>query len=351
MKNIKKVFCIILALAMVFAMTACGSSDNGGGQAAADEWEGTSIKIATNENDAAFLAELGAAIEEATGGKIKCETIDRSSLGSGTDVLAMITSGSLEMTQLSTSDCEKGSFPICDLAEVPFFSSSPTATTEMFYALYEGGYLDKEFENVHMLFMWATDGQRIAFVDAKPQSAADFAGLKFRCQSAGGTTMLEHLGASGTKISSSETYMSLERKVVDGSISSPTAMVKLSYDEVCGYLMDNVLYSGISLVLCSNEFWNSIPAEYQIIVNDVCQEFRYQYLSNNYNNEAEAIEHLSANGMEVFTASDELMDSLHEAAQSLLDEYKANITGYGYDAEEIVAVAKAAIDRVDYHFE
>ncbi len=350
MKNIKKVFCMILVLAMVFAMSACGNSGNAA-QTSADEWEGTTIKIATNENDAAFLAELGAAIGEATGGKITCETIDRSSIGSGTDVLAMITSGSLEMTQLSTSDCEKGTFPICDLAEIPFFSPSPTATTEMFYSLYEGGYLDKEFENVHLLFMWATDGQRMAFVDAKPQSAADFSGLKFRCQSAGGTTMLGELGASGTKISSSETYMSLERKVVDGSISSPTAMVKLSYDEVCGYLMDNVLYSGISLVLCSNEFWNSIPAEYQVILNDVCQEFRYKYLSNNYNNEAAAIEHLSENGMEVFTASDELMASIHDASQGLLDEYKANISGLGYDAEEIVGVAKAAVERVDYHFE
>jgi C4-dicarboxylate-binding protein DctP len=304
-----------------------------------------------NENDRDFLTELASSITEATDGKVKITTIDRSSLGSGSDVLAMIVNGSLQMTQLSTSDCESGTFPICDICEVPFFSSSPTATTEMAYALKEGGYLDKEFENVHILFMWATDGQRMAFVDQKPETAADFAGLKFRCQSAGGTTMLEQMKASGTKISSSETYMSLQRKVVDGSISSPTAMVKLSYSEVCKYLMSNVLYSGLSLFMCSNQFWDSIPAEYQVIIDKVCQEYRYKYLTNNYNNEAAAIEYLTSNGMELFDASDSVMSALKASAQSLLDNYKANIASYGYDADEIVNVCQQAVDRVSYNFD
>lgn len=350
METIRKIISVIIVLCLLTFTVACGDGSQQSGHASGDDWDGCTIRLAMNENDRDFLIELAGAITAATDGKVSVETIDRSSLGSGTDVLAMITSGSLEMTQLSTSDCEKGTFPICDLAEVPFFSSSPTATTEMFYSLYESGYLDQELENVHLLFMWATDGQRMTFVDTAPESSDDFKGLKFRCQSAGGTTMLENMGASGTKISSSETYMSLQRKVVDGSISSPTAMVKLSYNEVCDYIMDNVLYSGISLFMCSNKFWDSIPAEYQLIINDVCQQYRYKYLSNNYTNEAEAINYLTANGVSIITASDELMDALQEASSTLLDDYKKSITSFGYDADEILSVAQQAVDRVAYSF-
>lgn len=350
MKKIQRpIICFVLAVVLAVSMCACG--DSSGGEVQADEWEGCDITLAMNENDREFLTELAAAITDATGGKIRITTVDRSSLGSGSDVLAMAVNGSLQMTQISTSDCETGTFPICAIAEIPFFSSSPTATTEMAYTLLEGGYLDKEFENIHVLFMWATDGQRMAFVNKKPETAADFQGMKFRSQSAGSTTMLEAMNATGTKISSSETYMSLQRGVVDGSVSSPTAMVKLSYSEVCKYLMSNVLYSGISLFICSNEFWDSIPAEYQVIINDVCQEFRYRYIEDNYNNESAAIEYLTSNGMEIFDASDEVLAALKDASGELVENYKNSITSYGYDADEIMSVCETAIARVAYHFD
>ncbi|MCD8175756.1 MAG: TRAP transporter substrate-binding protein DctP [Phascolarctobacterium sp.] len=348
-KAMSIILCITLMLAIMISLTSCGESSSA--SASAEDWEGISITLAKNENDAAFLDELAAAITEATDGKIQITTVDRSSLGSGTDVLAMIQSGALEMTQLSSSDCETGTFPVCALPEVPYFASSPTATTEMMYALWEAGYLDEEFSGIHVLFMWATDGQRMAFVDTMPTTASDFSGLKMRCQSSGGTTMLDFLGASGTKISSSETYMSLQRKVVDGSISSPTAMVKLSYSEVCDYLMSDVLYSGIAFFMCSEQCWDSIPAEYQLIVNEVCEKYRYEYLARNYAAETEAIESLTSNGVTLFDASDDIKAALHEAAQNLIDDYKADLTSRGYDADAIVELAQATVDRVNYTFD
>jgi len=339
---------------MIIAFAACGSSaGSGSGTVASEEWAGATIRMGVNETDEAFLREFADAVTEATGGKIKIETILYTTLGSGSDVYGMLRDGSLDMTFLSPANTEAGTFPVSAIADIPFFSTSPTASTEMFYTLKNLGYMDKEFEGIHHLFTFTSDGSRIAFVEKNPQTAEEFKGMVFRCMSAGVTHMLENLGASGSKISSSEIYMSMQRKVVDGSISSPSAMVKMSYQEVCDYLLGDVLYSQFSYVLCSQKFWDFVPLDYQMIINRVCEQYRYKYIQKNYTAEADGIAALQAGGMQVFYASPELNAAMHQASSDLLENYKKDLVTYGYtqaEADEIVSVCERVVARVDYNF-
>jgi TRAP-type C4-dicarboxylate transport system substrate-binding protein len=357
MKKFKTcVFLILLSFVLVFSTVGCSSNapTSPGGTGAAqvstndEDWEGIDLKLASNAMDEGFLTEFAEKITEVTDGKVTITIYSRDSFGTGPDVLAMVENGSLDITQLGASDTDTGTFPITAITEIPFLYSSPTEATELVYALYHAGYMDQELSNVHLLFMWATDGQRIAFAKKKPETVADFKGLKLRILAASLTSMMESLDASGTKIATSDVYMSLERGVIDGAVSTPTAMIKNKYEEVCDYIMTDYLYNGISFVLMAPSIWDKIPAEYQKRIDNVCEDYRYEYLTRNYVNEKAALKELSDKGVEMFSASNDIKTAIQSLKETALADYGDNISKLGYDADAILDLTKTTIDRVSY---
>ena len=151
------------------------------------------------------------------------------------------------------------------------------------------------------------------------------------------------MGANPTPVPFSELYMALSQKIADAQENPIANVTDKKLYEVQQYLsLTNHIYDAMPLV-CNLDFFNSLPAEYQGIVQ--AGAIYGQEVSRFINAEREALilADLEKQGMIINTVSDDARAEMAKAAQpaaikliaqdigqDAVDEYLANV-------EEILA--------------
>ncbi len=350
----KRNFLVITALMLLALMVfSCGGkSENASAQAAEDttvyEWrlsstnpEGTPL--------AKFLDGYLADIADATGGRIKVTAFHGNSLGSPMDLVGMAKDGGLEMLNMGVAQA-MGEFPVCDIVQIPFLVQNPTTAAEVVYKLYHDGYLTEfEGEGLKVMFFMPTDMQMIALVDKKITNVEDFVGMKIRANSGSIISAIEALGASPVSITTTEVYMSLERKVIDGAISSPGAMRAFKFFEPSKYLCTMPIATGLNYVVVNMDKWNELPADLQVKMMEVSQKAYYEYMRIVDWEERSAMESMAKGGMEPYNLSAVEQAKVKEKTAYLVDEYINTVTELGYDGKAIVDTAMEVVARCEAH--
>ena len=109
--------------------------------------------------------------------------------------------------------------------------------------------------------------------DVVPTTPEEFEGLKLRVVDfAPYPEVATVLNASPTPLPFSEVYMALSQGVVDAQENPLNQIVAMKFYEV----QDNLILTGhilaISSIVCSDDFWNSLPAEDQALIEKLFDE-------------------------------------------------------------------------------
>lgn len=101
----------------------------------------------------------------------------------------------------------------------------------------------------------------------------DFTGKKFRIQSSQiAASMIEHLGGTPQKLPFKEVYTALSQGVVDGQENAWSNVYSKKFHEVQTYVsVSNHSYLGY-LVVVSDEFWKSLPADIRTAVSSALKD-------------------------------------------------------------------------------
>ena len=332
-------FALVMALAMVFALAAPAM--------AADD-EVYELRFAVGMVDLDFYTERAERVSEATDGRVQLKMFSKDNLGTSEDLWIMIQDGSLDMMEMSGDEIA-GVHPVQQILQIPGFVGNPTTATGLLYKLYDEGYMpDWTAENgIETLCFTTSDMQRMASASKDISSVDAFNGMVWRCMADAGIQLLNKMGATVTTVAAPDVYMSLERGVLDGSISSPSAMVNFSYQDVCDYLLMDGLWCSTNGIVVSQKVWDTLPEDLQETLHEVFYELGEEYLEYNLAAEQAGIETMEEAGVQLVWADEGLRAELDSFAEEYAQTYVENMNGLGYDGEAIYELAAAFVEEAN----
>ncbi len=145
-----------------------------------------------------------------------------------------------------------GRFPFSEMLGLPIRFPDNIITTKAHYMLWEKGYLDKQFSDVKPLCVGSTSPYNFLWGNGAVTTLADFKGKKIRCPGGPWTAMTEALGGIPVSVSAAESYMAVERGVIDGILQVWPAVPVFKLSEVCKDVTEMNL-SGFGFAIVMNK--------------------------------------------------------------------------------------------------
>ena len=262
-------------------------------------------------------------VVEKSGGRISVSVFPSSQLGDETQLLQTALSPSfrdiniLSSTILTTIDPQFGlpnlPFIFKNGAAVAAFSGSTAFANQRDMLLKSRG--------MHMLAAWDFPPGNI-YVNRPIHSLPDLKGLKLRVPpSADFVKMFQQLGANPTPIPITQTYISLQTGVVEGTNGSDDAALAYKYTEVTKYDINLHYQVVIDYPILSKRFFQSLPKDLQDVLLSAAQEasaWDHQQIES----EAAAMKSkMEQAGMTVLDVND--IDAWKQAVRPLYDAYIA----------------------------
>lgn len=338
----KKILALILALVMALSLVACGSDAPADDGADATDDTVYTLKLSTTRGENTWFAkmynDMAAELEEASGGRLKLEIFHNNTLGAPADIWTLFTSGGIDMLDMSPGMV--GSFTVSEIFNVPFMFDNDQQVGDMMWELYNAGLLKEYTDNMKVLMFLPAGALELCTVDTKVESMDDLKGLILRGSSATINKGIVALGGSSASIQPSEQTMALSQGLLDGVITGANFAEIQSLYESCKYLMNYNIGMSCMFLGINNASYEKLPADLQELLTTTCSKWYTEYymstLTTEYGQVLDRLE--NQHGMEIYQPSEELIADMKAATASLLDEYVANLTAAGLDADAVMAI-------------
>lgn len=289
----KKLLALILACLMVMSMVACGgtksdadtSTDNSTQTSdTAAEPECTVIKFnfskSTTDATYPWWSDVLDRIYEESGHTVKFEIYPSEALGSIPDTIESASKGEPVMADGDLAYLETY-VPDLSVGMAPYLMQKP----EDIQKFWESDIGDKLFGELEAKGLKCISmsyyGTRNTMTNAPVHSRADFGKLKIRCASAAmWNEVVRVLGGNATNTAWSEVYQAISQGVADGCESPLSAMYSSKVQEVCKYCILTEHCIASTVLVMSNDVFNSLPQQAQDAINKVMHDYCDEAIQN-----------------------------------------------------------------------
>ncbi len=232
----------------------------------------SSLMVAYADPEDSIFGKAAAAfsekLTELSGGQMSCMMFPNGTLGSISEIPAMLQQGTCDVSLIVTSSL-MDLCPDMGVFDLPFlFSSYDDARSSINGEV--GSYLTAKMaeENMHIA-SWLTMGFREVTSNKPINSLADFSGLKIRTQSNEvHQDIFSALGASPTVISFSELYTAMEQGTVDAQENPYVNIYSNTYYEVQKYLVESNHVFQVAALLISKPTYDGLTDEQKGWINE-----------------------------------------------------------------------------------
>lgn len=293
----KKLLSILLVLAVVLSLAACGTSEAPAAEApkadapaadapVADE---TAEKIvirladvqAENDVETQFEYKFAELVAEKSGGRIEVQVFPAGQMGEMADILNSVQMGALEMCRTNPSWLADAGVKSMNLLSLPFIFTGLEQSTEVLESDIGTSMLQEILDvgiGVRGLGYLEASGRYFFFTEKAVSNLEEIAGLKLRVPTNTlATAMVESCGASATPIGYNELYSSLQTGIVDGADNPLKGILNMSFHEVSTYILDLAHQYEASVILIGEKFWQTLSAEDQVILQESIDEAAEYY--------------------------------------------------------------------------
>ncbi|WP_130863196.1 TRAP transporter substrate-binding protein DctP [Bacilliculturomica massiliensis] len=321
-KKLKKSICIICMLTLISACFAgCGGGGSGGETGDPDKvyklsWAG----IGSTEAIDTWIAEEAAKnISEATDGHVEITVYPASQLGDYVQAYEEIMQGTIDMGLFTMT----GSHDIfAESLYIPFFVQD----TEEFKEAYgQDSYIYKTYSEFQQKYgvktfgFWPSGFLGLGFADLTDKargSLFDFSVHKEDLVRAPAmetmALIIKAMNFNTTTINYADLYTALQTGVADGWYGGGPYLNYVSFVDVIDHFVDYKIMPDVYACIMNQAKWDTIPEEYQTIINDCIVDALNQGADQLAVQEEESIQGLRDAGVEVIIPSDEERASMSE---------------------------------------
>ncbi|MGP9789129.1 TRAP transporter substrate-binding protein [Roseinatronobacter sp. NSM] len=266
------------------------------------------------QNRHVHLEKVAALVNERTNGAVEFVLFPQAQLGDQRQMNEGVQFGSLEGT-VAPAAFLGGFNPVVSILDIPYLLPEDEAAAQ---ALREGPFgqalLDSfSDKGMHAIALWP-NGRKHITSNQPVDDLASFASQKFRVMDS--RVLIEQfnaLDASAIAIPFGELYTALQTGVVDGQENPLDTIETMKYFEV----QENLVISGHGamedIVIFSPIWWNTLPEEYQTIIQDAFIETVPELVANKQAAVDRALEAVTAAGMNVREAGADERAAFREA--------------------------------------
>jgi TRAP-type C4-dicarboxylate transport system substrate-binding protein len=355
--KLRKICALVLVIAMILALAACGgsgktpgnSTDSSSGTTGAPAEENKANESVSDEvyNLSFSMHDGGATLKyrytqewadnlaAATNGRLKITIFPGAALASADTVVEAIQSGACDFGMVYTTYYDN-IFGLTNGVALPMLGiGSAQEATEVLWDMYEQvPEVKAEFEDFVPIHIYSNGPSYFHFVDKPINTFDGLKGLKLRSGGGSMTQFITACGAAPMNITTPELYEALQKGLVDGNVCNGSQMASWNLSEVEKYFMDMPLFVGVWMTLMNKASFEKLPADLQeallasggregsLILADYLQ-------GENDSGYEEAI----AAGCEWVKVADEEVDKFYNAAVNYNNEWIKNHTTASFDAQ------------------
>ncbi len=329
----KKFVTILMLVAMVLSMAACGNSGSDNAEVENDEfakYDKVELRLSCNGTDTANdtkaanrIAEL---VRERSGGRVNITVFNNDQLASGNmqKGLELLLDGTVDMDCHSTSIISSLDNTAM-VATLPWLFADYQEAEDVFFGT-GGEYMNKILGERGLTYLGAVHNgfKLMTSNDHAIQKPSDLEGMKIRIP--GGDFFMafyEAYGASPQAMSWSEVFSALQQGTVDGHDNSISTCYSNNIQEVQHYFsVSRHTYEAFTFMANSKKF-DALNADTQALirscVEDGCKEVNKEIVANE---EALIQDCIDKNGCEFYYFTDEDVEEWRAVIVDLIDEYK-----------------------------
>ena len=203
-------------------------------------------------------------VEDATKGRVKIEIFPAQTLVKGPDIWNAVKTGVADMGW-----CFHGYWadmtPLSDVITLPSLPiKSSEKGSEVLWKLYEKfPSIQNEYKDVHVLQLWASNPYFLITTKKQVKTMEDVKGLKIRVVGGPPTEQLKALGGIPTLIPMPDTYLSMDKGVIDGMGAPWEAIHGFRLYEVVKYYTIVPLSAVYFSMSMNKKKWESLPKDIQ----------------------------------------------------------------------------------------
>lgn len=285
-------------------------------------------------------------VEEATKGRVKIEIYPGQTLVKGPDIWNAVKTGMADMGW-----CFHGYWadmtPLSDVITLPFFPfKTAEKGSEVLWKLYEKfPSIQQEYKDVQPLTLWASSPYFLITTKKQVKTMEDLKGMKIRVVGGPPTEQMKALGAVPTLIPMPDTYLSMDRGVIDGMGAPWEAIHGFRLYEIVKYYTIVPLSAVYFSMSMNKAKWESLPKDVQQAIMSVGGLDGAKFWGKNWFDTAEAgVEELIKKGNYQVTKytvpPDELAKWSKVAGEPLWNEWVKRMEGKGRpDAQKVLDAA------------
>lgn len=239
----------------------------------------------------------------------------------------------------------RGRFPLLEVLDLPGYPLNAMVTTRVADDFWRK-FKPKELANTHMLYAHAHIPGTVTTVKKPVRSLEDMKGLKIRATGLA-TKIVSALGATPVGMPIGDQYDAMRRGVVDGTVTSPNALLGWKVGEVSKYstLLLDVGYVTSMFVTMNLNKWNSLPPDIQKIFTDVSNEW-VEYTGKEWNRiEIEGFQHATKTGHSFIYLSAQEQTRWRQAVKPLQDNYVKAMAAKGLPGKEALEYRNQLIEK------
>lgn len=332
----KKVISILLVLSLVLATGCTTKSTPAGGST--DKKDAIVIKyglIAPDSNAQTRAAvKFSEYVEKESNGELKVEVYPNALLGGDVQLTEAVALGTIQMALPSTSTLVMYSNMFGAL-DMPFMF---TNTEKAFASLSgdAGDILNSELDKVGITNLgYSFNGIRNTTNNIRPiTEPADLKGIKMRVmESPIFIDMFTLLGTNPTPMGFGELFTGLQQKTVDGQENAASLIFDSRFQEVQKYLsLTNHVY-GFTANLINTDFYEGLSDAHKAIIDEGAKLWLTEWqIAEEDNGNADYVQKLKEDGMEVNEVSAENMKKFADAVAPMYEKYKKEMGNEIFDA-------------------
>jgi TRAP-type C4-dicarboxylate transport system substrate-binding protein len=204
-------------------------------------------------------------VTKASEGTLKVDFIPGSVLGGDGQMVERVKSGVADIG-FDLQAYYPGKYPLTEIVSLPFLFTKSSQASVALWRLVSKGVI-REYDDVVLINIFTfTNSFPMMRTDAK--SLADLKGTKIAAGGKLRSQVVEALGATPVSVLINETYQSLNRGVVDGTMSPWTAIQPFRLQEVAKHYFDVPLGALAGFVFMNKQKFDSLPAKAKKAIMD-----------------------------------------------------------------------------------